>query len=88
MEVPCVVDRTGVTPTHVGDLPTACAAVNLGTIAVQACVVEAFETRSRDLVHAALALDKLTAAVLDLDEIHALADELLDAQAGWLPKFT
>ena len=88
VEVPCVVDRTGVNPTHVGDLPTACAAVNLGTVAVQACVVEGFETRSRELVHAALALDRLTSAVLTLDEIHALADELLEAQQRWLPGFT
>jgi alpha-galactosidase len=88
VEVPCVVDRTGVRPTHVGDLPTACAAVNLGTVAVQACVVDAYETRSRELVHAALALDRLTSAVLTLDEIHALADELIEAQQAWLPVFT
>lgn len=88
VEVPCVVDRLGVSPTHVGNLPTACAAMNLGTVAVQACVVEAFETRSRDLVHAALALDRLTASVLDLDDIHTLADELLEAQSPWLPAFT
>ena len=88
VEVPCVVDRTGVRPTHVGDLPTACAAMNLGTVAVQACVVDAFEMRSRELVHAALALDRLTSAVLTLDEIHALADELIEAQQGWLPVFT
>ncbi len=88
VELPCAVDRSGVTPTYAGDLPTACAAVNLGTVAVQACVVEAYETRSRDLVHSALALDPLSSAVLTLDEIHALADELLEAQAGWLPRFT
>jgi alpha-galactosidase len=77
-----------VQPTLVGDLPTACAAVNLGSIAVQSCVVEAYRERSRELVHAALALDRLTGAVLTLDEIHRLADELLEAEARWLPAFT
>ena len=42
VEVPCLVDRNGVQPTYVGDLPAACAGVNLGSIAVQACTVEAY----------------------------------------------
>jgi len=88
VEVPCLVDRSGVQPTVVGDLPPACAGVNLGSIAVQSCVVEAYRTRSRELVHAAVALDKLTGAVLTLDETHRLADDLLEAQARWLPAFT
>jgi alpha-galactosidase len=87
VEVPCLVDANGVQATHVGRLPEACAAVNLGSIAVQACAVRATQERSRELVHAAVALDPLTAAVLSLDRIHRLVDELLEAQAAWLPQF-
>lgn len=86
VEVPCLVDRSGVQPTYVGDLPAACAAVNLGSIAVQSCAVEAFRQRSRELVHAAVALDRLTSAVLSLDEIRRMTDELLAAEAQWLPE--
>ena len=86
VEVPCLVDRSGVQPTYVGDLPAACAGVNLGSIAVQSCAVEAYRQRSRELVHAALALDKLTSAMLTLPEIRRMTDELLAAEAEWLPE--
>jgi alpha-galactosidase len=87
VEVPCLVDANGVQPTHVGRLPEACAAVNLGSIAVQACAVRAAQERSRELVHAAVALDPLTAAVLPLERIHEMVEEMLAAEAPWLPQF-
>ena len=87
VEVPCLVDANGVQPTHVGRLPEACAALNLGSIAVQSCAVRAVQERSRELVHAAVALDPLTAAVLPLDRIRSMVDELLAAEAEWLPGF-
>jgi alpha-galactosidase len=86
VEVPCLVDANGVQPTHVGRLPEACAAINLGSIAVQSCAVRAVQERSRELVHAAVALDPLTAAVLPLERIHAMVEELLAAEAAWLPR--
>jgi alpha-galactosidase len=85
--VACLVDANGVQPTRFGRLPEACAAVNLGSIAVQSCAVRAAQQRSRELVHAAVALDPLTAAVLPLDQIHAMVDEMFAAQAEWLPQF-
>jgi alpha-galactosidase len=87
VEVPCLVDRNGVQPTYAGALPAAAAGLNLGSIAVQGCTVEAYRTRSREAVHAALGLDRLTSAVLSLADLHALADEMLAAQAPWLPDF-
>lgn len=81
-------DRSGVQPTYVGDLPAACAGENLGSIAVQSCAVEAFRQRSRELVHAAVALDRLTSAVLSLDEIRRMTNELLAAEEQWLPELT
>jgi alpha-galactosidase len=87
VEVPCLVDAAGVQPTRYGALPAACAGMNLGSIAVQACTVEAYRTRSRDAVHAAVALDRLTSAILTLDEVHRMTDELLAAHAHQLPEF-
>ncbi len=88
VEVPCLVDAAGVQPTRYGALPAACAGMNLGSIAVQACTVEAYRTRSRDAVHAAVALDRLTSAILTLDEVHRMTDELLAAHAPQLPAFS
>jgi alpha-galactosidase len=88
VEVPCLVDAAGVQPTRYGPLPAACAGMNLGSIAVQACTVEAYRTRSREAVHAAVALDRLTSALLTLDDVHRMTDELLAAHAPLLPAFT
>lgn len=87
VEVPILVDGSGIQPTVVGDLPVPCATVNLPSIAVQLATVEAFRTRSRDQVVAAVALDRLTAALVDLDGIRAMVDAMLAAEARWLPEF-
>jgi alpha-galactosidase len=86
VEVPVLVDGSGVQPTVVGDLPVACAAVNQATVGLQALTVEAYRERSRDLVHAAVAMDRLTGSVLSLDRIRAMTDELLEAEREWLPE--
>ncbi len=87
VEVPCLVDSNGIQGVVVGNLPTQLAAVNRTNINVQELVVEASLTGDRDAVHYAVMMDPLTAAVCTLPQIHALVDELLDAQARWLPQF-
>jgi alpha-galactosidase len=86
VEVPCVVDASGAQPTWIGDLPAACAGINLASVGMQACVVEAFRSRSRELVYAAVSLDRLTSSLLDLDEIRRMTDELFAAEERWLPE--
>jgi len=54
-------------------------------IAVQRLVVRAALERDPSLVHAAVALDPLTGAMLTLPEIRGLVDRMLEAQAAWLP---
>ena len=87
VEVPCLVDGNGVRPTRYGALPAACAALNLVQINVQRLAVRAAMTGDRDLVHAALALDPLTGALLTLPQVHEMADRMLEAEAEWLPQF-
>jgi alpha-galactosidase len=86
VEVPVLVDAGGVQPTVVGDLPVACAAVNQASVGLQALTVEAYRTRSKDLVYAAIAMDRLTGSMLSLDRIRAMTDELIDAEREWLPE--
>ena len=87
VEVACAADRHGVRPIRYGALPAACAALNHAQITVQRLVVEAAITGDRELVHAAVALDPLTSALLTLPEIHEMTDRMLEAEAPWLPRF-
>ena len=86
VEVPCLVDQNGVQPTYVGDLPAAAAGVDLASVGYQHCVVEAYRQRSRDLVYTAVSLDRLTSSLLDLDQIRAMTDEMIESQQQWLPE--
>jgi alpha-galactosidase len=87
VEVPCLVDGSGVQPTRVDGYPAQLAALNRTNINVQELIVEASLTGSVEAVHYAVQLDPLTAAVCTLPQIRAMTDELLRAQARWLPQF-
>jgi alpha-galactosidase len=87
VEVPCLIDGSGVQPTRVGRLPTQLAAINRTNINVQELIVEAARTGDSEAVHHAVALDPLTAAACTLPQIHAMVDEMLAAEAAWLPMF-
>jgi alpha-galactosidase len=87
VEVPCLVDANGVQPVNVGSLPTQLAAMNRCSVNVQELTVEAALSGSTDAVHQAVMMDPLTAAVCTLPQIHAMVEEMLEAQAEWLPEF-
>lgn len=86
VEVPCLVDGNGVQPTHIGALPPQLAALMRTNIGVQEMTVEAALTGQRDHVYHAAMLDPHTAAELDVDQIVALVDDLLDAHRDSLPE--
>ncbi len=87
VEVPCLVNASGIQPTFVGNLPLQLAALNRTNINVQSLIVEAALTGDSDAVYHAVMLDPLTAAVCTLPQIHTMVTEMLDAQAQWLPQF-
>ena len=87
VEVPCLVDGNGIQPTAVGALPTQLAALNRTNVNVQELIVEAAVTGDVEAVYHAVMLDPLTAAVCTLPQMQAMVDELLAAQAQWLPQF-
>ncbi|MBA2941995.1 alpha-glucosidase/alpha-galactosidase [Paenibacillus sp. CGMCC 1.16610] len=88
VEVPCLVDRNGVTPTYVGDLPPQLAALNRTNINTQLLTIEAAITRKRDHIYHAAMLDPHTSAELSMDDIVAMCDELIEAHGSWLPEFS
>ena len=88
VEVPCLVDRNGVQPTVIGDLPEQCAALNRTNINVQLMTVQAARTRKKEDIYRAVMLDPHTSAELTLDEIVAMCDEMIEAHGSWMPEFT
>ncbi len=87
VEVPTYVDRQGLHPTTVGDLPPQCAALNMTNINVQGIAVKASLEGDTEALVQAIALDPLTAAKLTLREIREMTSEMLEAQREWLPQF-
>ncbi len=85
VEVPCMVDGSGVSPTHVGALPLVLAAMNMTNINVQLLTIEAAVTQKKEAIYHAAMLDPHTAAELPIDEIKAMCDELYNAhtEAGY-----
>ncbi|HJQ28484.1 MAG TPA: alpha-glucosidase/alpha-galactosidase [Rubrobacter sp.] len=88
VEVPCLVDANGVQPTAIEHYPPQLAALNRTNINVQELIVEAALSGAVEAVHHAVMLDPLTAAVCTLTEIRSMVDEMLGAQARWLPQFS
>jgi alpha-galactosidase len=85
VEVPCVVDRTGLRPTPVLDYPPHLAALNRTFLNPVELTVRAVLEERPDFVRHAAMLDPNAAATLTLDEIDALCDELTAAHGDMLP---
>jgi alpha-galactosidase len=85
VEVPCLVDRAGLQPTYVGQLPAQCAALDRTFLNVVEMTVRAALEESRAHVLQAVALDPNAAATLSLAQMEAMVDELLAAHGDLLP---
>ncbi len=87
VEVPCLVDRSGVTPTIIGDLPEQLAALNRTNINVQLLTIEAARTLKKDYIYQAAMMDPHLQSELSIDDIVALCDALIEAHKGWMPEY-
>jgi len=87
VEVTCLVDKNGITPTVVGDLPEQLAALNRTNINTQMLTIEAALTQKKDAIYQAAYLDPHTSSELSLDEIKNLCDDLIEAHGNMLPKY-
>lgn len=79
VEVPCMVTGSGIEPVYIGELPTVLAAMNITNINPQLLTIEAAVSKKREDVYHAAMLDPHTAAVLSIDDIVAMCDELIEA---------
>ena len=88
VEVPCLVGKDGIRPLKVGNLPEQCAALNRSNIGVQilaakACL-EPDKDKKKELAKMAIKLDPLTSAVLTLDKIDDMVEELFKLNRSYL----
>jgi alpha-galactosidase/6-phospho-beta-glucosidase family protein len=87
VEVPGYVDGNGLSIPTVGDLPTGCAGLLNQSVAVERLAVGAAITCDDEMLRQAMMLDPLTGAVCNPPEIWQMVDEMLVAQARWLPQY-
>jgi alpha-galactosidase len=88
VEVPVLVDKSGLQPTKIGVLPPHLAALMQTNVNVQSLVVEAALTGKREHIYHAAMLDPHTAAELSLDQIWSLVDDLIAAHGDRLPAYS
>jgi alpha-galactosidase len=79
VEVPCLVDGSGIHPCHVGDLPPQLAALNRTNVNVQELAVKAALEGDPEAAYHAVQVDPLTAAVVPLDQMRRMVDEIIAA---------
>jgi alpha-galactosidase len=84
VEVPCLVDNTGIHGCTVGELPPQLAALNLSNIAVHELATLAVLERDLRKAYQAVLVDPLTAAVCSAAEIRKMFDEMVEAEGDLL----
>ncbi|MBB3125591.1 alpha-galactosidase [Paenibacillus rhizosphaerae] len=87
VEVPVLASKRGLEPIHVGALPDQLAVLtNISARCEEMAVEGALSGDPRKVFHA-VCFDPLTSAVLSLDEIKSMVDEMFEANREYLPQF-
>jgi alpha-galactosidase len=76
VEVPCLVDKEGIHPCPVGNLPPQLATLNMSNVAVQELAVRGIMEKDKTKIFQAILLDPITGAMLTIDETRQMVDEL------------
>ncbi|MDO4608165.1 MAG: alpha-glucosidase/alpha-galactosidase [Clostridia bacterium] len=87
VEVPCLVNNYGISPTYVGKLPTQLAAMNMTNINAQLMTIEAAASCNRKDIYMAAMLDPHTAAELSIEDIKSMVDELITAHGDYMKEY-
>jgi len=87
IESPGFVDRFGINMVAGITLPEACAATCLSSINVQRMSVHAAISGDIDLLKLAVLHDPLVGAICTPEEVWQMVDEMVVAQAAWLPQY-
>ncbi len=87
VEVPCLVNGTGIHPTYVGSLPPVLAAMNMTNINTQLLTIEAAHTRRKEDILRAIMLEPHTAAELSIADMKKMMEELIEAHGPYISMY-
>jgi alpha-galactosidase len=82
VEVPCMIDKGGIHPYHIGALPPQCAALKRMSINVQEMAVRGIVEKDKNKILQAILLDPLTYSMASIDEIKQMVDALFAAETN------
>jgi alpha-galactosidase len=86
VEVPCLVDASGLRPVPMGALPPQCAAQNRPYLSVAELTIEAARRGDPRLVRQAVLMDPNASSTLRPDQIWDMCDDLVAAHGDLLPE--
>ena len=78
------VDKEGIHPCYVGDLPPQLAALNQSNVNVQELAVQGIAEKDKTKIFHSILLDPITAAMLTIDETRRMVDELFSGDKPFL----
>ena len=84
VEIPVIASADGYERKFRGKLPDAAAIMVAQTAGIENLVVDAWHERSKQKVYQAVSLDPLSSAVLSLEEIKSMCDELFEVNKEYL----
>lgn len=84
VEIPVCADENGYARKYHGKLPMAAATLVSYVASIENLVVEAWANKSKQMVYQAVSLDPLCSAVLSLEEIKNMCDELFEVNRQYL----
>jgi len=87
VEVPSLVDKEGIHPCYIGDLPAQLAALNVTEVNVHEMAVKGIMEKDKNKIFQAILLDPLTSAVLTIDETRKMVDEIFAASQQYLADY-
>jgi alpha-galactosidase len=87
VEVPCIVDKEGISPCYVGDLPPQLSALNRTNINVQELAVRGIVENDKTKIFHSVLLDPLTSAALTIDETRWMVNEMFKAEEKYSKGF-
>ncbi len=87
VEIPVVASKGGYERKFKGKLPDAAAIMVAQTAGIENLVVDAWQEKSKEKVYQAVSLDPLSSAVLSLEEIRMMCDELFEVNKEFLGEY-
>lgn len=87
VEVPVLASKHGLEPIAVGSLPPQLALLSGTSSQIEEMVVEGSRRGDKKMIYQAICYDPLTAAVLSLDEIRKMVDEMFEQNKKYLRQF-